>query len=42
MIVALYTVAARCERPLAARAAAWVAVPITVGVIATPDRVLDA
>ena len=33
VIVALYTVAARCERPIAARAAAWVALPITVGVI---------
>ncbi len=33
VIVALYTVASRCERPIAARAAAWVAPPITVGVI---------
>jgi signal transduction histidine kinase len=33
VIVALYTVAARCERPMAARAAAWVALPITVGVL---------
>jgi signal transduction histidine kinase len=33
VIVALYTVASRCERPVAARAAAWVAPPITVGVI---------
>ena len=31
--VALYTVASRCARPVAARAAAWVALPITVGVI---------
>jgi signal transduction histidine kinase len=31
--VALYTVASRCERPVAARAAASVAVPITIGVI---------
>jgi signal transduction histidine kinase len=33
VIVALFTVAARCERPLAARAAAWVAPPLTFGVI---------
>ena len=33
VIVALYTVASRCERPVAARAAAGVAPPITVGVI---------
>ena len=33
VIVALYTVASRCERPVAARAAGWVALPITVGVI---------
>ena len=31
--VALYTVASRCTRPVAARAAAWVALPITVGVV---------
>jgi signal transduction histidine kinase len=34
VIVALYTVAAHCERPVAARAAEWVAVPLIVGVIA--------
>jgi signal transduction histidine kinase len=33
VIVALYTVAARCERPVSIRAAEWVAVPITAGVI---------
>jgi signal transduction histidine kinase len=33
VVVALYTVASRCDRPVAARAAAWVAVPITVGVV---------
>jgi signal transduction histidine kinase len=33
VIVALYTVAARCERRVSVRAAAWVALPITVGVI---------
>ncbi len=33
VIVALYTVASRCERPVAARAAAWVALLITAGVI---------
>jgi len=32
VIVALYTVAAYCERRVSIRAAAWVAVPITVGV----------
>ena len=32
VIVALYTVAARCERRVSIRAAAWVALPITVGV----------
>ncbi len=34
VIVALYTVAARCERRVSIRAGAWVALPITVGVIA--------
>ena len=29
----MYTVASRCERPVAARAAAWVAPPIIVAVI---------
>jgi signal transduction histidine kinase len=33
VIVALYTVASRCERPVSIRAASWAAVPITVGVI---------
>ena len=33
VIVALYTVASRCERPVSIRAAAWVALPITAGVI---------
>jgi signal transduction histidine kinase len=33
VIVALYTVAARCERPVSLRAAGWAALPITVGVI---------
>jgi signal transduction histidine kinase len=33
VIVALYTVAAYCERRVSIRAAAWVALPITVGVI---------
>jgi signal transduction histidine kinase len=33
MIVALYTVASRCERPVSIRAAEWVALPIAVGVI---------
>ena len=33
VIVALYTVASRCERPVSIRAASWVALPITVGVI---------
>jgi len=32
VIVALYTVAAYCERRVSIRAAAWVALPITVGV----------
>ncbi len=33
VIVALYTVAAQCERRVSIRAAEWVALPITVGVI---------
>ena len=33
VIVALYTVAARCERRVSIRAAVWVAAPITIGVI---------
>jgi signal transduction histidine kinase len=33
VIVALYTVAARCERPVSLRAGGWAALPITVGVI---------
>jgi signal transduction histidine kinase len=33
VIVALYTVASRCERRVAARAGSWVALPIVVGVI---------
>ena len=33
VIVALYTVAAYCERRVSIRAAAWVALPITVGEI---------
>lgn len=33
VIVALYTVAARCERPVSIRAAGWAALPITAGVI---------
>jgi len=44
VIVALYTVAARCERRVSIRAAAWVALPITVGVIVNngphPGRVI--
>ena len=34
VLVALYTVASRCERPVSIRAAEWVALPITVAVIA--------
>ncbi|MBV9366054.1 MAG: sensor histidine kinase [Solirubrobacterales bacterium] len=34
VLVALYTVASRCERPTSIRAAEWVALPITVAVIA--------
>ncbi|MBV9941798.1 MAG: sensor histidine kinase [Solirubrobacterales bacterium] len=33
VLVALYTVASRCERPVSIRAAEWVALPITVAVI---------
>ena len=33
VLVALYTVASRCERPVSLRAAEWVALPITFGVI---------
>jgi signal transduction histidine kinase len=44
VIVALYTVAARCERSVSIRAAAWVALPITVAVIVNngphPGRVI--
>jgi signal transduction histidine kinase len=44
--VALYTVASRCPRPVAARAAAWVAPPITVSVIVNnwshPGQVIPA
>src|SRR5579884_2189169 len=32
VLVALYTVASRCERPVSIRAAEWVALPITAGV----------
>jgi signal transduction histidine kinase len=44
VIVALYTVAARCERPVSIRAAKWTALPITVGVIFNsgphPERII--
>ena len=44
VIVALYTMAARCERQVSIRAAAWAGLPITVGVIANngfhPGRVI--
>lgn len=33
VIVALYTVAAHCDRPVSGRAAAWAALPIAVGVV---------
>jgi signal transduction histidine kinase len=33
VLVALYTVASRCERPVSIRAAEWVALPITVAVV---------
>ncbi|HET6870328.1 MAG TPA: sensor histidine kinase [Solirubrobacteraceae bacterium] len=32
VLIALYTVASRCERPVSIRAAEWVALPIAVGV----------
>ena len=35
VLVALYTVASRCERPVSIRAAEWVALPIIVGSIAS-------
>jgi signal transduction histidine kinase len=35
VLVALYTVASRCERPVSIRAAEWVALPIIVGAIAS-------
>jgi signal transduction histidine kinase len=37
VIVALYTVASRCERPVSIRAAEWVALPITVGVAVSSE-----
>ncbi len=37
VLVALYTVASRCERPVSVRAAEWVAIPITAGVIVNND-----
>jgi signal transduction histidine kinase len=44
VLVALYTVASRCERPLSIRAAKWVALPIAVGVLvstgARPGRAI--
>ncbi|MGZ4185471.1 MAG: sensor histidine kinase, partial [Solirubrobacteraceae bacterium] len=44
VLVALYTVASRCERPLSLKAAEWVAVPIVVGVTANsgphPERII--
>jgi signal transduction histidine kinase len=44
VIVALYTVAARCERPVSVRAAEWVALPVTVGLIVNtgpyPSRII--
>jgi signal transduction histidine kinase len=44
VIVALYTVASRCERPVSIRAAEWAALPITVGVIVDsgphPERII--
>jgi signal transduction histidine kinase len=33
VLVALYTVASRCDRPLSIRAAKWVALPIAIGVL---------
>ncbi|HEV7176867.1 MAG TPA: sensor histidine kinase, partial [Solirubrobacteraceae bacterium] len=44
VLVALYTVASRCERPVSLRAAEWVALPITFGVIVNtgphPERII--
>ncbi len=44
VLVALYTVASRCERPVSLRAAEWVALPITVGVTVNtglhPERIV--
>jgi signal transduction histidine kinase len=44
VLVALYTVASRCERPVSIRAAKWVALPIIAGVIVStgphPGRVI--
>ncbi|HSC02690.1 MAG TPA: sensor histidine kinase [Solirubrobacteraceae bacterium] len=44
VLVALYTVASRCERPVSIRAAEWVALPIAVGVTVSsgghPGRVI--
>jgi signal transduction histidine kinase len=44
VLVALYTVASRCERPVALRAAEWVALPITLGVTVNsglhPERII--
>jgi signal transduction histidine kinase len=44
VIVALYTVAARCERPVSLKAAEWVALPIIVGVTVNsgphPERII--
>ena len=44
LIVALFTVASRCERPIAVRAGLWAALPLTVGVIAynsgSPGRII--
>jgi signal transduction histidine kinase len=44
VLVALYTVASRCERPTSIRAAKWVALPIAVGVLvstgARPGRAI--
>jgi len=44
VLVALYTVASRCDRPVSLRAAEWVALPITVGVTVNsglhPERII--
>jgi signal transduction histidine kinase len=44
VLVALYTVASRCDRPVSIRAAQWVALPIAVGVLvstgARPGRAI--